>query len=177
MAELSASETRVVSELEEGGLESGSRDGGRAVATGSVGEGGFFGVYKPEQGKWTRGGTFVGALLLILWGGIFIYRKLDVFEGDQWWQLSIIYGVPILFVTSLAALAWWVSYSRPPSGDFLIATEGEMKKVSWSSRREVIGSTKVVIIIMFMMAAFLFLVDTIFVYLFKLLGILRLGGT
>ena len=56
----------------------------------------------------------------------------------------------------------------------MIAGEGEMKKVSWSSRKEVVGSTKVVIITTFLMAAVLYAVDWVFATLFAQFGIM--GG-
>jgi preprotein translocase subunit SecE len=59
------------------------------------------------------------------------------------------------------------------SSDFMIATEGEMKKVSWSSRREVIGSTKVVILFTIALACFLFVVDLAFQTLFSAIGVLK----
>ncbi|MCH9001912.1 MAG: preprotein translocase subunit SecE [Planctomycetes bacterium] len=55
----------------------------------------------------------------------------------------------------------------------MIATEGEMKKVSWSSKEEVIGSTKVVIMFTFMLALFLFVVDMVFQQAFRLIGVLK----
>jgi preprotein translocase SecE subunit len=55
----------------------------------------------------------------------------------------------------------------------MIATEGEMKKVSWSSRRELIGSTKVVIVFTVAIAALLFVVDVGFVVLFGWLRVLK----
>ncbi|MEK6674970.1 MAG: preprotein translocase subunit SecE [Planctomycetota bacterium] len=135
--------------------------------------GGFLDRYKPEQGKWTRGCTFAGGLSLVLWGALFLHDRLDVFSGDLWWQLLITEGIPVVFAATLGALAWWVSFTHSKSSDFMIATEGEMKKVSWSTRREVIGSTKVVIIITLMMGFFLFMIDVLFQYLFRWMGVLK----
>ncbi|MBL1217964.1 MAG: preprotein translocase subunit SecE [Planctomycetes bacterium] len=56
--------------------------------------------------------------------------------------------------------------------DFCIATEGEMKKVNWTTRREIFGSTWVVIVLALSTAMFLFLADLIFRELFTLLGVL-----
>ncbi len=136
-------------------------------------EGGFFERYKPEQGKWTRTGTFVGLLALIVWGGLFLNERLDVFAGDAWWQLLITPGIPLILVTVCGFAAWWISYCRPQSSDFMIATEGEMKKVSWSSRREVIGSTRVVIVITLLLAVMLFSVDLLFQTFFRWMGVLK----
>ena len=57
--------------------------------------------------------------------------------------------------------------------DFMIATEGEMKKVSWSSRKEIMSSTLVVIITVFIMALLLMFVDLFFSWLFYEIGVLK----
>jgi preprotein translocase SecE subunit len=63
--------------------------------------------------------------------------------------------------------------NKPSNVDFLIATDSEMKKVNWTSRKDLIGSTKVVIIFMFLIAFFLFVIDVVFSYFFFLIGVLR----
>jgi len=57
--------------------------------------------------------------------------------------------------------------NKPNVVDFLVATETEMKKVSWSSRAELVGSTAVVIMTVFALALFIYMADTIFIYVFK----------
>ena len=147
--------------------------GGPARAPVRTGDGGFFRQYKGEQGKWTRVGTFVGLLALIAWGGKVVWDLLSPFQGDEAWRLLITTGIPILFMVALAALAWWVSFANRRASDFMIATEGEMKKVSWSTKREVIGSTKVVIFLVLLIALMLFLVDAAFQFLFSSIGVLK----
>src|SRR3712207_9446120 len=63
--------------------------------------------------------------------------------------------------------------NKPANVDFLIATDSEMKKVNWTSRRELIGSTKVVIVFMFLIAAFLFVIDVVFSYFFYMIDVLK----
>ncbi|MBL4670604.1 MAG: preprotein translocase subunit SecE [Flavobacteriales bacterium] len=48
-----------------------------------------------------------------------------------------------------------------------------MKKVNWTTYREVKGSTIVVIVATFLIAGFLFGVDTIFSSFFRMLGVLE----
>jgi preprotein translocase SecE subunit len=48
-----------------------------------------------------------------------------------------------------------------------------MKKVNWTSRKEIIGSTKVVIGFMFLIAALLFIYDQYFTRIFFLVGVLK----
>jgi preprotein translocase SecE subunit len=47
-----------------------------------------------------------------------------------------------------------------------------MKKVSWSSRKEVIGSTKVVIVTSFILAGVLFAVDILLTIVFHKLKVI-----
>ena len=58
----------------------------------------------------------------------------------------------------------------------MIATDSEMRKVNWPSRREVIGSTWIVICGTMLMALLLFVVDIVFASLFQTIGILEGGG-
>jgi preprotein translocase SecE subunit len=74
------------------------------------------------------------------------------------------------------ALVGWYLMNKPSNVEFLIATDVEMKKVNWTSRRELIGSTKVVVSFMFLTAIFLFAVDMIFRLLMQLIGVLNKGA-
>ncbi|MCK4913289.1 MAG: preprotein translocase subunit SecE [Planctomycetes bacterium] len=65
-----------------------------------------------------------------------------------------------LFVV-LAFLIFWLT-NKPAIADFLIAAEGEMKKVSWSSRKEIMVSTFIVIVVVVFMASLLGLTDLSF---------------
>lgn len=64
--------------------------------------------------------------------------------------------------------------SKRSSAEFLIATDGEMKKVNWGTRKDVIGSTWVVVAASFLIALFLFVVDLGFSRLFRLIGVLEI---
>ncbi len=134
---------------------------------------GLFTQYKAEQGRTTRVGTFVGAGLLVVWGAKFLFDQLTVYEGDEAWRLLVTRGIPVAFLVVIGGLVWRFIFSHHGASDFLIATEGEMKKVSWSSRREVIGSTKVVILFTVLMAAMLFVVDLLFQTFFSSIGVLK----
>jgi len=135
--------------------------------------GGFFAPYKPEQGKVTRRCTFAGSLLLIGWGAWYVNERLAGYQGDEVWNLLVTPGIAFAILIVLGALAWRYSFGHVKAGDFMIATEGEMKKVSWSSKREVIGSTKVVIVFTLLLALLLFVVDLAFQGIFQWLGVLK----
>lgn len=63
--------------------------------------------------------------------------------------------------------------AKKNSVEFLIATDGEMKKVNWTSYKEVKGSTIVVIAATFLIAGFLFLVDNVFSRFFIWIDVLQ----
>jgi len=131
--------------------------------------------YKKGQGYYTRMGTALGAALISALGCHSLYNKLGGI-GGQWVSDStkdwIQSGVPVV----LFALLCWAIFklvNNPRFADFLIATEGEMKKVSWSTKKEIITSTKVVIITVFIMAVTLAVVDLGFSELFNWVGVLK----
>jgi preprotein translocase subunit SecE len=126
----------------------------------------FFEIYKRGQGKYTRTITFVSAMAVGVIGAAVLSEMLRPYSGPV-----LRYSIPTAMVVVLAVLMFWI-VNRPKSADFMIATEGEMKKVSWSNRREIIGSTKVVIITTLIMAGVLFGVDLLFTVLFRWLGVL-----
>jgi len=118
-------------------------------------------IYKKGQGKYTRLLTVIGVVGLVAIGA---YRLSEVLRGTG--PMYVRFGVPTIVVLGLGGLVIWL-VNRQKTADFLIATEGEMKKVSWSSRKEVIGSTKVVIVATFVLAVLLYGVDLLFIFLFN----------
>ena len=65
------------------------------------------------------------------------------------------FGIPAAF----AAILGWIVFRIvhfPPFAEFLIATEAEMNKVSWTSKDDLIRATTVVLTTVVLMAVFLF---------------------
>jgi preprotein translocase subunit SecE len=121
-------------------------------------------IYKKTQGRYTRSLTFVGVMVLVLAGA---YQLSEKFEAYSWSRPAYFrFGIPAGLVFALAFIMYRL-VNRPKTAEFLIATENEMKKVSWSSRKEIIGSTKVVIVTTFLVAGILSAVDVFFRILFK----------
>ncbi|MFA6045293.1 MAG: preprotein translocase subunit SecE [Phycisphaerales bacterium] len=87
-------------------------------------------------------------------------------------QSGVVLGV---ILTGLATVYWFVGRS-PTSVDFLIATDGEMKKVNWSTKQIIIDSTSVVIGATFLIAFLLFLCDSIFSQIATATGLLGSGN-
>lgn len=89
---------------------------------------------------------------------------------DSIWLYAVLGGVAL----AMGAIAWWL-INRPKHAEFLIATDGEMKKVNWTTWQELIGSTKVVVGFMFFVAFMLFTYDIIFGYLFYMMDVLKIA--
>ncbi len=88
----------------------------------------------------------------------------------QLYLQAIVAGSLILLGTVL--IVWFVALNRR-AGDFLIATDSEMKKVNWTTYKHVKGSTIVVIVATFLIAGVLFFVDLGFSTFFKAINILE----
>ena len=87
----------------------------------------------------------------------------------EYLQSGIAGGIMLLGAISLYIFVG----SHRKAVEFLVATDGEMKKVNWTSYKEVKGSTIVVIVATFLIAGFLFGVDTIFAKVFTAIGVLQ----
>ena len=81
-------------------------------------------------------------------------------------------GAGLMLVVGAIFVFWQVGL-KPRSVDFLIATDAEMKKVNWSTRREVTGITQVVIVAFFMIAGILFVIDIVFNTFFSWIHVIR----
>jgi len=133
-------------------------------------------IYKPGQGYYTRVGTAVFAGVILACLGNFLYSELEVYhDPDKAWTFYMQIGIPTLVLAGLGGLMYWIVGVNRRCCDFMILTEGEIKKVSWSTRKEVIGSTKVVIFTVITMGTLLFLVDVVFAWFFHLIGVLQLA--
>ena len=66
--------------------------------------------------------------------------------------------VPAGLFVAFAVLIFWL-INKPTIADFMVSAEGEMKKVSWSSRKEIAVSTFIVIVVMVFMAILLGITD------------------
>jgi len=128
-------------------------------------------IYKRGQGKYTRSLTVAGGVALAFVVGRYVWTQLSGTDLSRY----VVFGVPLAVFAGVSALVLWI-VNRPSSADFMIATEGEMKKVSWSSRRELIGGTKVVITTTLIMAVLLWAVDLAFGFFFNYINVLQIFG-
>jgi preprotein translocase subunit SecE len=123
------------------------------------------GLYKPMQGWYARLYTALGLGLIAAAG---VYRVYGAVEDNT--PLARL-GIP----GALALVLGWFIFRVihfPPFAEFLIATEAEMNKVSWTSKEDLYRSTMVVLI----MAVFLFVVDWLWLFILRNIGVLQFTG-
>ena len=137
---------------------------------------GFFTIYKKGQGKWTRLGTVLAATLVGLLTAFSLYGYLQPYvhvgvNGSKTREVLISISTGFLLVYGL--VIYWIM-NKPDNADFLIATDSEMKKVNWTTKGELLGSTRVVIIFIAFIAIYLFLMDQVFQVFFWAIDVLKI---
>jgi preprotein translocase subunit SecE len=119
-------------------------------------------IYKPGQGKYSRLITGIATAVIVAIGCYNLYDRLAASVENLW----IVTLVPVAIFVGTSVLLYWL-LNKPSVADFLIAAEGELKKVNWSSRKEIAVSTIVVIIVVAAMAVLLGATDLVFLFVFK----------
>jgi preprotein translocase SecE subunit len=85
------------------------------------------------------------------------------------------FSAPII----LAILSLWFAWrivNMPSFSDFLIATEAELNKVSWTTQKRLIQDTIVVLVTVVALAIFLFAADMLWSWVLNLIGVLQSGA-
>jgi preprotein translocase SecE subunit len=125
-------------------------------------------LYKPTLGRWVRRITIIGILLVGVSGAISLNASGVV---PDTWTLALPFGlgsVPVMQQAQALAplliglVAFWVAFRAvnvPSFAEFLIATEAEMNKVSWTPRKRLFQDTIVVLVTTLIMTLFLLAVD------------------
>ncbi len=134
-------------------------------------------AYKRTQGQRVRRGTILG-ILILAGSGIYTLLSHKSLETAGNWQASlpfthgktlillpeVRFTVPLLLVL----FALWFAYrvvNFPAFADFLIATEAELNKVSWTTRRRLVQDTIVVLTTMLLLTGFLFVMDSAWIWI------------
>lgn len=149
--------------------------------------------YKKNQGQRVRRGTIIG--ILILFGcGIYTllsHETLGQAASPNWEvripftegrHLTLLPDVQFTVPILLTALALWLAYrlvNFPVFADFLIATEAELNKVSWTTRKRLVQDTIVVLTTVILFTLFLLFVDVLWVKILssRWISVLRAGDT
>ncbi len=145
--------------------------------------------YKGSQGQKVRRGTILGVLIL---AGCGIYTLLErkTVGVSANWQVTVPFtgGHHLVFLPDvgltlpllLSALSLWLAYrvvNLPTFADFLIATEAELNKVSWTTRPRLIQDTVVVMVTVILLTLFLFMVDQSWGFILSRIGVLQIAPT
>ncbi len=133
---------------------------------------GFLDIYKPGQGHNTRVWSGVAFGALVCWFAYFLYEKLAVMQAGAATKVIRV-GVLVSVIVVFGLLGYWLLALNRKTCEFLIATEGEMKKVNWTTRKDIIGSTKVVILVVIALTVLLFGVDLFFTQFFRWIDVLK----
>jgi preprotein translocase SecE subunit len=124
--------------------------------------------YKPALGQRVRRLTIVGILVI---GATGIVSMTSAGTLPETWvtnipfvaePVTVMTNVRYVVPTVLILVTLWVAFrvvNLPTFAEFLIATEAEMNKVSWTGRRRLLQDTVVVLITTFLMTMFLLVVD------------------
>lgn len=134
-------------------------------------------IYKKGQGWYTRVNTAIGLGLIVVLGAHWLAN--DVLANARLFGLEPVYTRAIVFLifTSIFAIFGYHFIARHHRFvDFLIAVEGEMKKVNWSSRKEIMGSTYIVISMTVFIAVVCAVLDLVFARLSIMAGVLEYAG-
>ena len=120
-------------------------------------------IYKRGQGTAARIATGAGLGLFAVFGLYDIHSNmLDTWDSKLYggieWRTAF---VGLLAVLCAGAVGWVVNAKRP--ADFLIVTEGELRKVSWPTRRELQRQALVVVVFTVLLGAIIFSADFCFV--------------
>ena len=131
------------------------------------------GIYKQGQGYWVRLMSAIGFGLLVMMGLVWLWDQLS---GIQIGEIESVYvqgSIAIIVVTFFGLIGYHLIGRRPKFVDFMIATEGEMRKVNWSTKREIIGSTVLVILLTIFIAIFCKIADILFSTFFQWIDVLQ----
>jgi preprotein translocase SecE subunit len=145
-------------------------------------------AFKGNQGVRVRRGTIVGILAVgvcgivtMIWHGFFGRERPDpdapanLLANDAFWwvpytnhdsYIPLMFKVHLMMPIVLGVLLFWIAWrvvNIPAFADFLVATEAEMNKVSWTNRKRLMQDTVVVLTTVFLFTAFLFVVDVIWI--------------
>jgi preprotein translocase SecE subunit len=151
----------------------------------------FFGVYRKGLGVYSRIAVGIALGILALFASISLYNALidlpSIAEGARiplidvgltWglvcaFLLFVFLGFLIgIFVAGFETGIKPLDNSGKKTIEFLIDTQGELQKVSWPTRYELVGSTAVVIVSVIVIGIFILGVDWFVSVIMEYIGVL-----
>ena len=130
------------------------------------------GIYKSGQGYWVRLMSAIGFGVIVALGLIWLWKQIETIDFGIESTYAQVIGI-LVAAGIFGILGYWLIGVKSGSVDFMIATEGEMKKVNWSSKAELTRSTMAVIGLTLIVALFCWGVDVVFALLFRVTGVLQ----
>jgi len=137
---------------------------------------------KPGQGRAVRTTAYVGIGALALYGSYALYMAPGL--QSSWWQVIAgpfalmgkeaslrpqFFPAMAAFLTAMSIV--YLLLNQEKWAEFLVETEGEIKKVSWPARKEYVGSAVIVVLVVAIVSGFLHFVDMGLSELMKRLGV------
>jgi len=169
--------------LSAGGLAVGAAAGVGIVVAVLKKFGGKLDYAKPGLGRAVRTTAYVSITALTAYGAYALYMAPGL--SSPWWRvisgpLALMGKEANLRVQFFPALAVFLTVmfavfqimNQDKAAEFLIETEGEIKKVSWPARKEYLGSASVVVLVVAIISIFLYVVDH---GMSKLFSYMRIG--
>jgi len=127
------------------------------------------GLFKPMQGWYARLYTALGLGVIAAAGVWHVYESS--IDYTPLWRL----GIPAVLALGFGWLIFRIVHFQP-FAEFLIATEAEMNKVSWTSKEDLYRTTTVVLTTVVLMAVCLFVVDWLWLFILRNIGVLQFTG-
>jgi len=137
---------------------------------------------KPGLGRAVRTTGYLSIAALTAYGAYALYMAPSL--ASPWWQviagpLSLMGKEASLRPQLFPAVAVFLSVmfvvyqvmNQDRAAEFLIETEGEIKKVSWPARKEYVGSAMIVVLVVAIVSGFLHFVDYYLSRLMQALGV------
>ena len=122
-------------------------------------------IYKKGQGTAARG---TAAVVLVLMAG---WAARQMWFATEGWALAAQVIATGLVAFLFGGLPLYLVLFHHQMADLLIETQQEMRKVAWSTRAEVIGSTIVVIVTVTLLSLFIYVTDRILLTLATIFGV------
>ncbi|MBN4061231.1 preprotein translocase subunit SecE [bacterium AH-315-I18] len=131
-------------------------------------------IIKSGQGYWTRMLSAIGAGVMLLACLAWAWTELQSAITEDSTRTTVQGIMAGVIVLGGGGICYWIM-NKVRVVDFFIATESEMRKVNWPSRKELVGATWVVIMGTLFLAVILVLINLFFAWFFGVIGILQTG--